>query len=152
MEDQMKGKILGYDANNKEGAIKGTDGNRYSFQSTEWKGTDNPLPDTAVDFITDDGIATQIYPIRDRDSENNKMILGIVSLLLTFFLGFIGTLISRLAISKIPFSKTVVPTLIHFTITLIAFIPVVGWGLYLIGNIYFMWKNYKLIGHDASKN
>ncbi len=143
--EAMRGKILGYDPKNNEGAIQGEDGRRYSFLLAEWKSAESPRADVPVDFVPQDGSALQIYPIRDSEAEQNKLVLGIVSLLITFFLGFIGTLISRMAISKIPFSKTLVPVLVHLVITLLALIPVVGWVLYVIGTIYFMVKNYQLV-------
>jgi hypothetical protein len=141
----VKGKILGYDQDSNEGAIIGTDGNRYSFSKEEWKGQGPPTPETTVDFIADGEAATKIYPVRDKDEEQSKMVLGIVSLVITFFLGFIGTLISRMAISKQSFSLVLVPVLIHFVITALAFIPVIGWVIYVVGTIYFMVKNYQLI-------
>jgi len=145
----MKGKILGYDQNSNEGAIKGIDGNRYSFSSEEWKGQELPTAEMAVDFVVDGEAATKIYPIRDKDEEDSKMIFGIVSLIITFFLGFIGTLISRMAISKQPFSQVIVPTLIHFVLLSLGFIPVIGWFIYVACTIYFMVKNYQLINKSA---
>ncbi len=141
----MKGKILGYDSSSNEGAVRGTDGNRYTFELPEWKGGDTPKADIPVDFVPNEGYALKIYPIKDTESEESKLILSIVSLLLTFFLGFIGTLISRLALAKQPFSKVLVPVCIHAVITVFFFIPVVGWGFYFICTIYFMVKNYQLV-------
>lgn len=142
----MKGRVLGYDAKNGEGAITGSDGNRYTFRLAEWKGEDVPKAEIPVDFVPQEGAAVQIYPVRDTEAENSLLILGIVSLLITFFLGFIGTLISRLAISRIPFPEIIVPVLIHLVVTLFLFIPLVGWVLYAIGTVYFMVKNYQLVG------
>jgi hypothetical protein len=141
----MKGKILGYDSRNSEGAIQGTDGNRYTFPLAEWKGEDVPKPEIPVDFVPDEGVALRIYPIRDSEAEESKFFLGIISLLITFFLGFIGTLVSRLAIAKQPFSKVIMPVLIHAIITLFFFIPVIGWVIYVVCTIYFMVKNYQII-------
>lgn len=144
----MKGKILGYDSSSNEGAIQGADGNRYAFQLTEWKGADTPKPETPVDFISDEGFALKIYPVKDTEAEENKLVLGIVSLLITFFLGFIGTLIARLAIAKLPFSKVIAPVIIHAFVTLFFFIPVIGWIFYFVCTIYFMVKNYQLVVND----
>jgi hypothetical protein len=152
----MKGRVLGFDAKNGEGAITGADGNRYSFQLAEWKGEGVPKAEVTVDFVPREGVALQIYPIRDLEAENSRLILGIISLLITLFLGFIGTLISRLGISKIPFPEIIVPVLIHLVITLLVFVPLIGWVLYAIGTIYFMVKNYQLVetartGEPASR-
>jgi hypothetical protein len=141
----MKGKILGYDSSSNEGAIKGTDGNRYAFQLTEWKGGDTPKAEIPVDFVPNEGYALKIYPIKDTEAEESKLIFGIISLLITFFLGFIGTLISRLALARQAFSKVIIPVLIHAVMTLFFFIPVIGWGVYFVCTIYFMVKNYQLV-------
>ncbi len=141
----MKGRILGYDSKNSEGAIQGEDGNRYSFQLAEWKGEDVPRPEMAVDFVPDGGVALKIYPIRDSEAEENKLVLSIISLLITFFLGFIGTLVSRLAMAKQPLSKVILPVAIHAVITLFFFLPVFGWVFYVAGTVYFMVKNYQII-------
>ena len=70
--------------------------------------------------------------------------IGIVSGLLTLFLGFIGTFIVRFAILKQPFEKTILPTLIHFVLNAMAVIPVIGLVIALIANIYFVWVNFKM--------
>ena len=145
----MKGKILGYDSRNNEGAIRGSDENRYAFQLSEWKGEDVPKPETPVDFVPHEGVAQKIYPIRDSEAEESKFVLGIISLLITFFLGFIGTLISRLAIAKQPFSEVIIPVIIHAIITLFFFIPVIGWAIYVVCTIYFMVKNYQIINKGS---
>ena len=72
------------------------------------------------------------------------MMIGIVSGLLTLFLGFIGTFIVRFAILKQPFEKTILPTLIHFVLNAMAVIPVIGLVTALIANIYFVWVNFKM--------
>ncbi len=141
----MQGRILGYDSRMGEGAIQGADGNRYSFQPAEWKGEDVPKPEMTVDFIPEGAVALKIYPVRDAEAEQNKLILSIISLLITFFLGFIGTLISRLAIAKQAFSKVIIPVIIHAVITLFFFIPGIGWVFYVAGTVYFMVRNYQII-------
>lgn len=141
----MKGRVLGYDDVSKEGALRGSDGSRYAFHIGEWKSGGVPNIDTLVDFVVEGGNAVKIWPIKDTEASDNKMVIGVISLFITFFLGFIGTLISRLAFAKLPFSKILIPVVVHFVITLMAFIPVVGWVVYGIGTIYFMVKNYQLI-------
>lgn len=58
----MKGRILDFNLQASEGVISGSDGNRYSFVSAEWKSSDtHPRKDLSVDFIADNGVATAIY-------------------------------------------------------------------------------------------
>ena len=139
----MEGRVLGYDEKSKDGAIKGKDGKRYQFKIESWKSEKEPSFNKFVDFEASGETAINIFPVIDQDAANNKLVLGIVSLLITFFLGFIGTLISRLAISKHKFSRTILPTCVHLLVTLLALIPVVGWVFYIVGTIYFMVKNYQ---------
>lgn len=76
------------------------------------------------------------------------MLVGIVAGLLTFFLGFIGTFIVRLAIVREPLTKTLLPTFIHFLLNLAIVIPVIGVVIAFIGNVYFVWVNFKLVVKD----
>lgn len=147
----MEGRVLGFDKKTNEGALKGKNGERYAFSLESWKNDQAPSFDILVDFEVSGENAVNIFPIKDQDAEDNKVVLGIVSLLLTFFLAFIGTLISRLALSKHSFSKSAVPTFLHLLITLLGLIPVVGWVVYIVGTIYFMVKNYQLV-QDPKKN
>ena len=141
----MKGKILGFDSNSQEGAIHGIDGNRYAFQVIEWKSSDDLKVEMPVDFVPNEGNALKIYPIKDTDAEERGLVFGILCLLVTLFLGFIGTLISRLALARQPFSKVIVPVLVHAILTLLFFIPLVGWGVYFVCTVYFMVTNYQLV-------
>lgn len=70
--------------------------------------------------------------------------VGIIAGLLTFFFGFIGTFIVRVAIVKHPFSKVVMPTLIHFLLNAAVVIPVIGIVIAVLANIYFVWVNFVL--------
>jgi len=141
----MEGIVLGFDNKANDGAIKGENGNRYPFTGDSWKSDVSPSINMLVDFEILNKMAINIFPIKDKDAERNKTILGIVSLLLTFFLGVIGTIISRLAISKHSFSKSALAISIHFIITLLALIPIIGWVFYVIGTICFMIKNYQYV-------
>jgi len=73
-----------------------------------------------------------------------KMLVGIIAGLLTFFLGFIGTFIVRLAIVRDPFTRTILPTFIHFLLNAAVIIPVIGIIIAVIANIYFVWVNFKM--------
>ncbi|SMP86939.1 hypothetical protein SAMN06313486_10441 [Epsilonproteobacteria bacterium SCGC AD-308-P11] len=72
------------------------------------------------------------------------MIIKIIAGLVTFFLGFIGTFIVRIAIVKHPFGQTLKPTFIHFLLNAAVVIPVAGVVIALIGNLYFAWVNFQL--------
>lgn len=141
----MKGTILGFQSTEGTGAIRGIDGKRYSFASTEWKVDRPPRAGAPVEFVATDGCAEGVYEISDRESKNNRQVWGVVSLLLTFFLGFIGTLISRLGIAELPARKVLAPVFAHLGITLLLFIPVLGWVIYIAGTLVFMTRNYQLV-------
>lgn len=140
----MRGKILGYDVKVNEGSISGDDGTRYVFKKEDWKETVVPSKEMLVDFEVDSNSnnAKNIYYIKDTVAENNNMIMGLFALGITFFFGFIGTFVSRLILAKQPIEKVLVPTIIHFIITLLILIPILGWFIYLLGTLYYMIKNY----------
>jgi len=49
----MKGQILDYSVQSNTGSITGSDGKRYYFSGTEWKGTSVPARGMSVGFETD---------------------------------------------------------------------------------------------------
>ena len=131
------------------GTILGDDNKRYKFSKKDWKEKAVPLKEFRIDFdVNEDGTASDIYQILDKEAENNEIFMGLLSVGITFFFGFIGTFISRLVLAKQPLGKTVMPTLIHFIITVLALVPIFGWIIYLIGTLYYMVKNYKLVVND----
>lgn len=141
----MTGTILGYDNSNNTGTISGENGQRYPFKKENWKESIDPKKELKVDFaVSEDNEAIDIYSIRDKAAENTNTLMGLVAVAITFFFGFIGTLISRIALGKQSFGEALVPTVIHFVITLLLFIPFVGWIIYLIGTGYYMYQNYLL--------
>jgi len=141
----MTGKILGFDISSNEGTISADNGVRYKFTKEQWKESSQPESNMTVDFeTTDDNMAQDIYMIKNQNQDNNTMI-GLVAVGLTFFFGFIGTFVSRLFLAKQSVGASIIPTVIHFVLSITFLIPLVGWLLYLIGTFYFMYKNYKLI-------
>jgi len=70
------------------------------------------------------------------------MAIGIIAGILTFFLGFIGTFIVRLAIAKQSLGKVLLPTFIHFLLNAAVVIPVLGVVIALLANIYYVWANF----------
>ena len=142
----MTGIVLGYDSNDNTGTISAENGKRYKFSKEAWKENNEPKKEMKVDFeITDEDIAKDIYMLTDTVAENTSTLLGLVAVGLTFFLGFIGTFISRLFIAKEPVGNVLVPTAIHFVITILAIVPLLGWLIYLIGTAYYMYKNFMLV-------
>ncbi|MCT7444189.1 hypothetical protein [Aliarcobacter cryaerophilus] len=57
----MKGKILDYNFQESKGIISGEDGNRYTFENSQWKGSVNPKANQVVDFDFDGQNAKDIY-------------------------------------------------------------------------------------------
>jgi hypothetical protein len=147
----MQGEVLGYDVDNDKGVIIVNE-TRYAFDKAGWREQTMPQKGMRVDFVAQNGRAEDIYIVSDRGYENSVTILGVLSLAITFFLGFVGTLISRLAISKQSLSEAAMPVFIHFVITVFAVIPVIGWLVYVIGTIYYMVQNYKLVVEPQEQN
>lgn len=142
----MTGKILGFDTSDNSGIISSQSGTRYKFTKEDWKETTLPKKEMSVDFEgTEDNRAKDIYIITDQLAENTTTLLGLIAVGITFFFGFIGTFISRLFIAKEPLGHTILPTVIHFIITICVVIPLVGWLIYFIGTCYYMYKNYMLV-------
>ena len=84
----MRGKVLGYDDHAGQGTISGDDGNRYQFTRGSLQGGQRiALPGQDVDFVVENGVATNIFTIRSGGTgEKNKL----VAALLAFFLGLFG--------------------------------------------------------------
>ena len=57
----MQGRILDFSIQNNVGAIRGDDGNRYSFTGENWRAATPPRVGTLVDFDTAGSAATDIY-------------------------------------------------------------------------------------------
>lgn len=62
----MKGKILDYNFQESKGIISGEDGNRYTFENSQWKGSVNPKANQVVDFDFDGQNAKDIYLLNFR--------------------------------------------------------------------------------------
>ena len=142
----MTGRVLGYDARDNSGIILADDGTRYKFSKEQWRETTSPQKEQRVDFeALEDNSAKDIYVVADVCEQNTTTLLGIIAVGITFFFGFVGTFISRLFIAKEPFGSVIIPTLIHFFISTLLIIPMIGWLIYFLGTCYFMYKNYLLV-------
>lgn len=70
----MKGKILQYNPQEKNGIILGNDGNRYNFDyQIHWiRRNQEIIDDMEVDFIENDSFATEIFPLNIENILKNK--------------------------------------------------------------------------------
>ncbi|RXJ90700.1 hypothetical protein CRV01_05995 [Arcobacter sp. CECT 8983] len=145
----MEGKILGVDKNGNLYTIKAQDGERYTFIKNEWQSEGTPYVGQSVDFnISQDNKAIAVFnitqPVIEQIQDNTFK--AIIALLLTLFFSFIGTAITRFALMdekrEEEYGKST-PTLIHFVCSILFFIPIIGWIITLIANIYYAIQNYK---------
>jgi hypothetical protein len=112
----MRGQVLQVDAAVGSGIILGSDGNRYSFNRSDWKGPSTPASGAEVDFISGDGVAQDIFPLPGSSSsasayaastarvaapprsqsEGSSVLLGVIGIL-CLVLGFVVPLIPTIA-------------------------------------------------------
>ena len=83
----MKGTILNFNASENEGIISAENGERYSFLHAEWKGQNEPISGTEVDFVISGETATGIYP---KQTALQSSAQKVPAALLAFFLGVFG--------------------------------------------------------------
>ena len=79
----MIGRILEYDKKIQEGVISGEDGNRYIFNSNDWKNELRPYKNQKVDFLTEEEYAKEVYLVEEEDLDNKNDFLPIVSVILS---------------------------------------------------------------------
>ncbi len=92
----MKGQILDYSVQTNTGTITGSDGGRYTFTGSEWKGNVTPARGMAVDFESDGTQAKGVFIALGSAApgEKNKVVAGVLAILLgglgihKFYLGF----------------------------------------------------------------
>jgi len=144
----MLGRILGFDSQTSNGTISGDNGTRYKFSKEDFRDNNFPQKDMYVDFeINNEKEAKNIYIVKDKIAENTNIILGLAALAITFFFAFIGTFISRVVLAKEPVRNAIIPTVIHFILTILIFIPIIGWLIYFGSTLYYMIKNYQLVNN-----
>lgn len=95
----MKGQILDYSVATNNGTITGSDGSRYYFAGSEWKGAGVPARGATVDFEADGNQAKAVYvglgTAASADSKS-KIAAGLLAIFLggigvhKFYLGFTG--------------------------------------------------------------
>lgn len=115
----MQGQILDADHTARNGTILGDDGNRYRFESGDWRPADPPVAGLRVDFVATDGAAHEIFalpvqprpgvgaipgtpgtpvppPVRSGPAPNNSQVLGWIGIA-CLFIGFIIPILPTIA-------------------------------------------------------
>lgn len=83
----MKGKILEFNEESRTGVISGDDGNRYSLDIREWKGSTMPRAGNKIDFSVNGESAEAVYVDSTVTNGDSKKI---AAALFAFFLGGLG--------------------------------------------------------------
>ncbi len=110
----MKGQILDYSVQSNTGTITATDGNRYYFSGSEWKGGGVPVRGMSVDFEAEGNNAKGVYiavgaPVAGSKS---KVAAGLLGIFLgglgihKFYLGFTGPGLVFLLVNTVGFAIT----------------------------------------------
>ncbi|AUX69926.1 hypothetical protein CHX26_10870 [Porphyrobacter sp. HT-58-2] len=91
----MKGQVLVFDPLKGEGIISGQDGERYSFQGSDWRGEAGPpRAGQQVDFAASGSAAAEVFPMLGANPIAEAFGPGhkspIVAGLLALFLGSLG--------------------------------------------------------------
>ena len=141
----MLGKILGLSKNSDQGTIIGKDGNRYTFIKEDFSNQTIPNKDVCVEFSPNNNKATSIEVCEACCKENSNIIFGITTIFITLIFGFIGTFISRLLFAKLPMKNVLVATVLHFIVSTVLIVPILGFIVYIIGVLYFTVRKYKLV-------
>lgn len=110
----MKGQILDYSVQSNTGTITGTDGNRYYFVGSEWKGSGVPSRGMTVDFETEGTNAKAVYVAVGAPAagSKSKVAAGLLGIFLgglgihKFYLGFTGPGLVFLLVNTIGFAIT----------------------------------------------
>jgi len=73
------------------------------------------------------------------------MIFGLISVGITFLFGFVGTFFIRFFIIKQRNQKILLATGAHLAITVVLIVPIIGWFIYLVGTLWFVYTNFRLV-------
>ena len=77
----MKGKVLEYIVKSGEGHISGDNGERYTFNASEWMSNESyPYKGCSVDFVIEDTNAVKVYMAHSQKSSQETSAAAIVSL------------------------------------------------------------------------
>jgi TM2 domain-containing membrane protein YozV len=128
----VKGQILDYSMSTNTGTITGSDGTRYYFTSSEWKGTGVPARGASVDFETEGNQAKSVYLALGSATgakSKDKLAAGLLAILLggfgihKFYLGFTGPGLVFLLVNTVGWLVTwfllFIPNLVLWVIALV---------------------------------
>jgi len=77
----MKGKVLDYVIKSGEGYISGDDGERYTFNASEWMSNESyPYKGCSVDFVIEETHAVKVYMTHLQQSSQETSAAAVVSL------------------------------------------------------------------------
>ncbi len=142
----MLGKILGLNINGESGTILGEDENRYFFSREDIRVHQTLKKNMCIEFIPlENHRGTDIVSSESCFFDKDNLKFGISTIFITLIFGCIGTFISRYLFAKEPMKKVWMPTLLHFCISIILFVPIFGVVFYTIAVIFFTVKNYKIV-------
>ncbi|WP_331774133.1 DUF805 domain-containing protein [Sulfurospirillum sp. 1612] len=83
----MKGKILDFNAQSREGVISGDDGQRYTFLMQEWQSAQiRPTIGQYVDFVAQNNIATSIY-VEPKATNGIENVLTSENIFMRYYVG-----------------------------------------------------------------
>jgi TM2 domain-containing membrane protein YozV len=83
----MKGSILEFNSESRQGVVSGDDGKRYSLDIADWKSTALPSTGKRVDFSANEEKAEAVYADTKASEASSKKI---AAALFAFFLGAFG--------------------------------------------------------------
>lgn len=111
----MKGQILDFSIQSNTGNISGADGNRYTFNGSDWKDKSSPNRGMTVDFEISGSQALNIFVALNYarvQSTKNKTAAGLLAIFLggigvhKFYLGFTGPGLVFLLVNTIGWAIT----------------------------------------------
>jgi TM2 domain-containing membrane protein YozV len=110
----MKGQVLDFSVQSNTGTISSSDGSRFHFNGSEWKGTGVPARGMTVDFEPDGNQAKGVYLALGSAtaSSKNKVAAGLLGIFLggwgvhKFYLGFTGPGLVYLLVNTVGFAIT----------------------------------------------
>lgn len=71
----MRGMILDFNEASGEGVASSGDGERFRFSRQDWKAAAAPVGGLSIDFSTEEGRATDIYPVPDGGTSGAGVVL-----------------------------------------------------------------------------
>jgi hypothetical protein len=147
----MEGTILGYKVSEDRGVIKGDDEKRYYFGRSDFMNDEEIKDGVRVDFIAKGDRASEVFRLKNDFSiaESSDTVFGLIAVVITLILGFIGTFISRVVLSQQDIEDAIMPTLLHMLALILLIIPFIGKMLYLGVTLYYMYKNYQLVAQKS---